>query len=651
MLDGFMIEYNGLLCSEQKGFSKSKINQTTLTDGGSTQHITEFISSDDVVGVRNIVVTYSGLNIVEKWVEVKNRSKMDITITRVDSIHGTLSAGKCFLKYFTSINGGTEYTPADTVLEGTKILETTTGRSARGTHPWFCVEGEDGSVLVCSIAWSGNWIARFEPIQDDCYCITAGLSNWNFTKVLKTGMVMEGVHVIYTILPYGDLDTAVLEFGRWGRKYWYPKNALSNSIPFEWNHWWPYTDKYINEDIFKENVNQCKELCIDVCTLDAGWFGPSDEGSEWYKVRGDWNKVNVKRFPSGIRVLADYTHSNGIKFGIWCEIEAVGAEAELNRTHPEFVARRHGNHLGYVCMGNPEAVQWAFGILETLIIDYKADWIKLDFNLNPGAGCNRSDHGHGEGDGLYEHYMGYYRLLDMVREKYPDVILENCSSGGFRVDLGMQKHTHLAFLSDPDYSPHALQVFWGTAAMLHPSVCLHWSWSQTTDDYLKNCEHNPIKEDMPMYKFDYIIRNTMLKCPGFSYKLPEMPQWCLQRLKFHIRFQKNVVKSFIRDADMYRLTGQPLRNGEGDRWSSFVYVTENKNAAILFVFRLPGGEKERLVKLKGLKTDAFYRMKFQDSSKSLDMLGCDLMNSGILFNQMEEESSEVIIIKRTDEFR
>ena len=75
------------------------------------------------------------------------------------------------------------------------------------------------------------------------------------------------------------------------------------------------------------------------------------------------------------------------------------------------IAQRDGASLGYMCMGNHETVEWAFNVIETLISEYGADWLKFDFNLDPGAGCNRTDHGHGEGDGLYEHYMGYFLIF------------------------------------------------------------------------------------------------------------------------------------------------------------------------------------------------------------------------------------------------
>lgn len=647
MLNGFTVEYNGCLMSEQCGFKEAGEPRTQVLENGSTRNNSVFRSDSGDMDVQNIIVTYPGLGIVDKWVEIKNTSKDEIKVTRVDSMNGILPAGKYSLKYFTS-DWGKEFTPVDTALEGTRVLEVTAGRSSLGMHPWFSLSEEQGSILTCSIAWSGNWIARFEPLPGGKYRVTGGLSNWNFSKILKPGEAMEGVHVIYVFLPKGDLNDTSIEFGRWGRKYWYPKNSLSNSMPVEWNHWWPYDDKLINEDVFKANVDKCVELGVDVCTLDAGWFGPSEEKSEWYQVRGDWHKVNTKRFPSGIRALSDYTHAKGKKFGIWCEIEALGEEAEQSSINPGLVARRDGKHLGYVCLGNPEARKWAFSVLEILIRDYKADWIKLDFNLNPGAGCNRTDHGHGEGDGLYEHYMGYYKLLDTVREKYPEALLENCSSGGLRIDLGMLKHLYMTFLSDPDYSVHAFQLFWGATTMLHPSACLHWSWSQTYGDFhfYPGAEQMPVKEDMPRYVFDYYIRNAMLKNPGYSYRLPELPQWCLERLEYHTRFYKNNVSRFIKEADMYRLTGQALRTGGGDRWNAFQYVTEDMNDAVLFVFRLAGSDKERVLKLRGLEPDFVYTVKYEDGKQRFEKSGMELMETGLAFSCMEEESSEIILISR-----
>ena len=79
--------------------------------------------------------------------------------------------------------------------------------------------------------------------------------------------------------------------------------------------------------------------------------------------------------------------------------------------------------------------EWAYATLDRLITDYALDWVKLDFNLDPGAGCNRADHGHQAGDGLYEHYQGYYRVLDRVRTA-PRGHPRKLQLRGLRIDLG-----------------------------------------------------------------------------------------------------------------------------------------------------------------------------------------------------------------------
>jgi len=699
MLNGFMVEIDGRLLSEASGFRAAGI-KLDKRDDGSADKIETFASDDGAVLVESVTTSYADSPVAQRRIVVRNGSAdREIRITRIDTAHGRLAPGEYTLDYFECPTNGMEFVPRSVPLAGTKVLEVTAGRSSRGMHPWFTLRGAAGEgaggsgdagdaggssgssssggdagnagslsgrtgafrgILGGAVAWSGNWIVRFEPEgTQGAYRITAGLSNWKFAKTLKPGEEMESVPVMLAHLPKGGLADMAAAFGAWGKRYWYPAdNELANRVPATWNHWWPYEDSAINEDVFKANVDVAAELGLEVATLDAGWFGEPDpscndhlgwsEDVDWYLKRGDWHIVNTLRFPSGIAALSDYVHAKGLKFGIWCEIEALGIKSEVTAQRPELPAYRDGKHLGYVCLGNPEARDWAFGVLEKLIVDYKTDWLKLDFNLDPGAGCSRTDHGHGEGDGLYEHYRGYYELLSRVREKYPHVYLENCSSGGLRIDLGIARHTHGAFLSDPDFTRHHLQLLWGASMMLHPSALFHFTWSQTIVHYDSNIDKDPIKDDMPRSKFDYMMRANMLNGFGVSYRLPELPDWARRRLGELVAWYKETGRAFVASADMYRLTGQATRDGKGDSWNAYLYVGKGGLAgeALLYAFRLDGGEAERRVRLQGLDAAADYELRFEDGGRTLRMGGRELLEDGLLFSGMPEESSEVVRLRR-----
>ncbi|WP_143069287.1 alpha-galactosidase [Paenibacillus sp. OV219] len=613
--------------------------------------IAKYLYEPTSLVIESHLVCYTDTTLVERWVIIRNVGETSVTIGRVDSFSLQLPQTEWKLMHYTS-DWGAEFEPVVEQLAGESIvLETRSGRSSKGKHPWMSLLGAGGEVLTVSPMWSGNWQLRCEYDGgydgQGRYQVSGGLSDWEFFKTLEQGESMESVHVAIAAGSGGDLNSTSIAFARVGRRYWYPHNEFSRSMPMEWNHWWSYEDKGINEDVFRANAAEAAKLGIDICTLDAGWFGPSEEASEWFELRGDWSMVNEKRFPSGIRAVSDDVHGHGMKFGLWCEIEAVGKSAALAEKHPSYVARREGESLGYLCFGNPEVRQWAFDTLDRLITGYVSQWIKLDFNLDPQAGCNCTDHGHGAGDGLFEHYNGYYSVLRDIRAKHPEVILENCSSGGLRIDLGIMQQTHTTFLSDPDYPEHSLQVFWGATTMLAPDVCLHWSYSEFRwkNDFQL---FNPHDSSLKPYQFDYYTRIAMLRGFGISQKLPEMPEWMKARLAHHIDVYKSEVKPFVLEADLYRLTGQPGRGGKGERWSAFQYSMPSGDEQLLFVFRLPGGEASRAIQLKELEADAAYELTWLsgEESKVVQIAGSSLLKDGILFDRLEEEESALIRLKK-----
>jgi alpha-galactosidase len=598
-----------------------------------------FRSLEGAVAIDHHIVVYSGTALLECWQTVTNTGSTPLLLTRMDSFVTEIPASVYDLLDFTSA-WGNEFEPSRSRLTAARTLETHAGRSSKGQHPWFTLFRDGASGLSASVAWSGNWVFRFEPLAQGGFEISGGLHDWAFAKELQPVQTVESPRVVVVLGT--DLDDVSQQYARVGSAYWYPHNALSDAVPVEWNHWWSYEDDAISDAVFRHNVEVAAGLGIEVCTLDAGWFGPSDPGTHWHDYRGDWHVVNSVRFPHGIRPLADWTHEQGLKFGLWCEIEGLGKQAHLAELHPDYVALRDGERLGYVCFGNPAAQEWAYQTLCRLIGDYQCDWIKLDFNLDPGAGCNRTDHGHGAGDGLYEHYIGYYRLLERVRATFPEVVLENCSSGGMRIDLGILRQTHMTFLSDPDWPAHDLQIFWGASTMLAPAACLHWSYSEWCCTNHSEQRFNPRDPNLKPHQLDFYTHVGMLGVYGLSQKLPELPNWVAERLAYHHHIYKAYVRQFVKQGLLFRLTDQPNRGGDGERWCGFQYSMTDGSEHLMFVFRLPGADPKRLLVLKHLDEDRDYTVEWLGLNREEQVTGRELMQRGIEFSGLEEESSVLI---------
>jgi alpha-galactosidase len=136
----------------------------------------------------------------------------------------------------------------------------------------------------------------------------------------------------------------------------------------------------------------------------------------------------------------------------------------------------------------------------------------------------------------------------------------------------------------------------------------------------------------------------MLGRCGFSQKLPELPEWVKNRLAVHMEIYQKHVRRFIRNADLYRLTDQPRRDGSGDRWSAFQYSLPDHSEHLLFVFRLPGAEPERTIRLFGLRPTHMYQIVGFDGETLPAAKGQNLVQIGITFDNLPEEGSALFRI-------
>ncbi|WP_433158108.1 glycoside hydrolase family 36 protein [Kribbella sp. CA-247076] len=529
---------------------------------------------------------------------------------------------------FTS-SWGLEFQPVTLPVGEPAELEVTTGRSTQGAVPWLAVE-TDAGVYVVTLHWSGNWRLGTTPTDE-------GLR-------IDVALHPDGQRIV---LAEGESFTLPQVSVAWGETRREASAALARQLAeqvpagppllTEWNHWWPYEDAEITEDVFLANAAIAAGLGLEVAVLDAGWFGRPDADSDWYAERGDWHRVNTERFPHGLRWLADQTRARGIDFGIWVEAEAVGARASIAGERPELLAKDNtGGSLGYVCLGAPAGREHLYTTVSGLIETTTARWIKWDFNLDPGAGCSRDDHGHGPDEGLLRHYLGLYDVFDRLRAAYPDTVLEACSSGGLRIDAGLAAHVDAFFLSDPDWTEHHLTCLWGAAQLLPPRQLLHWPQSEWRG------EHRFQKADysgtlMTRAQFDTKMRAALLHRFGLSVRLTEMRADFLERLGQHVHTYQSVIRPMVESGVLVPLTDQPLREEKGRRQPAYQLTAGDRH--LLAGFRLPPTGGWEAVVPAGLDPDATYSVAVVDGDEDVvRRTGRDLAKEGLVATGKDETS-------------
>lgn len=611
---------------------------------GSTENATDGTGlkvSGPVAGVGGLEATVeiSRVTHAASWefrLTLKNTGATPIEVNRADAFVGRLD-GTWHGLAFTS-KWGEEWEPEEFSVSGNREFDVRTGRSSMGRTPWLGLKRDDGAAVVIAPVWSGNWHIGLEQKDSGAMSVAAGISPWKFSHTLLPGAAFEAPSVLIAVGT--NLNEASVELTR-AVGAMLPRSVASEALPVEWNPWWPYEDKQINEEVFLANVDVGSRLGIEMSTLDAGWFGESDSTTAWWDIRGDFAQENRARFPRGIAWLADETRRRGQKFGIWMEFEAVGLKAKIRQERPDLMARRDDDppeepldsadpgFLGYICLGSRAARTHAQNMLDALVEKTRCAWIKLDFNLDPKAGCSRTDHDHGQGDGLYAHYQGLYAVLDAFRAAHPEIIVEACASGGLRIDAGLLRHVHCAFLSDPDWTRHHLQVVHGTSRLLPPVAMLHWAMSEFLWKHPKQTL-NLRDPALTEASFDAMVRAAFMHRFGISWRLPDLPERWRERFGRHVEVYKREVRPFVRNGDLRRLTETPLRNGGGAQEPAFQLSLDDRH--LILAFALAPAANGLAIRPTALYPNIHYRLRnldFEAAEATEPRTGAAWMSEGL----------------------
>lgn len=340
---------------------------------------------------------------------------------------------------------------------------------------------ETGTAIYWQIEHNGSWHWEISDYEGQYYLELSGpdeLHN-HWWKNLAPGERFVTVPVCVGA-GTADFDAAMRVLTQYRRRIRRP-NQDNEQLPVIFNDYMnclsgdPTTEKEL------ELIPKAKEAGCEYFVIDAGWYA---DGAWWDGV-GEW-MPSQKRFPGGFRAVMDAIRAAGMIPGVWLELEVMGVNCPMAKQVPDhWFFLRHGKR---VCdkgryqldYRNPDVRAYANGVIDRLVNEYGVGYIKMDYNIEPGIGSEY--HADSAGDGQLQHNRAYLKWIDSIFAKYPDLVIENCSSGGMRTDYAMLSRHSLQSTSDQtDYKLYATLAANAPAAIT-PEQAAVWSYPLSDGD-------------------------------------------------------------------------------------------------------------------------------------------------------------------------
>jgi alpha-galactosidase len=501
------------------------------------------------------------------------------------------------------------------------------GRSSEQSLPSFAINA-DTETFVGGIMWSGAWSFTATRSTNGLE-LSVGLAPMSTLISSPT----DGPHAFFGAArgdasSAGSFLSAFVSGLRGGRGF----DPLVT-----YNTWFAY-GTHVDESSMLLEIDGAAALGAELFVLDAGWLAGAarPDPADFSGGLGTW-QADPSRFPNGLRVLTDRAHERGMKFGLWVEPERIALSTVNQRglAQEPWLAKVGGKYASdntaQICFGSPAARQWVFDQIVRLIDSVRPDYLKWDNNF--WINCDRGGHGHGTSDGNFAHVTGLYEVLAELRSRYPDLLIENVSGGGNRLDFGMLRYTDVAWMDDRSVpSVHVRHNIEGLSAAFPPAYLLSFVM-----DYRDESLHSA--SDMPLY-----FRSRMTGALGLCFRTGEFDESDLVQMTSQIDTYKAIRRN-LRLAAGALLTPQ-ADSIRGPAWDVLQTIPPgNRDWIIIGAFQWDEAETEITVRPVALRPLAIYEVWSVDTGLLGSGTGADLMETGIDIIASPRSAAHLLLIK------
>jgi alpha-galactosidase len=436
----FSFVYGGRHSSEFLGTWERSATTETLAGGTLRQTVT---LADPATGLRvqTIALAYADTPGADWTLHFTNTGAADTpAIEQVRALDATVALGLGGPVTLHRLHGSLcqtdDWLPFDQAVAPGQVVEmaTSDGRSS-SISPFYTVDWGGGGV-VTAIGWSGQWTAVVE-LRDGKLRNQAGMQGLHL--VLHPGETIRSPRVLQMYWSDGDVERAHNLFRQTMLAHVVPRRAGAPALPpiahlstsfYELNA--------TNEGNVLSHLRALQGLGFEVFWLDAYWTGPSGFPESMGNYGLPLESVEPPdRFPHGLASIGQAVHDAGLGFLMWFEPERVAPGTRLSREHPEWVISPGNDGSGLLNLGIPAAREYMTAYLNAAIREYRLSWLRIDYNIAPLSFWQHVDARDADRVGLAEirYVEGLYRLWDDLLAANPGLRLDNCASGGRRIDL------------------------------------------------------------------------------------------------------------------------------------------------------------------------------------------------------------------------
>jgi alpha-galactosidase len=512
-------------------------------------------------------------------------------------------------------------------------------RSTYDNYPWATLlDPERGAGIFLALQWSGTWRIDLEHDGQENTVTLSGSSDGSMHS-LSPGEELVSPEA-FVGLYAGDWDDGFNACRRYVRDEILP-SAAPDYPAVRYNIGCPRLPQF-TPDYLKAEIDAAADLGVESFMIDAMWWENSADDGEFSIGLGDF-APSGKKFPDGLRAVSDYVHSKGMTFGLWFEFERVDLRtANLGRNpwSPDWLLYQKGyayrswcQYVYLICLGVREAADWALENLSWAIEEYAVDWLKID--SNEWAVCDDPKHDHGATDGEWAQVHGMYHVLRGLRERFPDLIIENCAGGSQRADLGIARFCKPIQVHDRNHPSVLERRYAHGTSCVYPSYCPLLAF------------HGDVSE-LSVERFQWRLFSRMMGAVNLGIELATLSPEHRSALRRAVSTYKRL-RPTLR-GDRYVIAGPEVviepAVKEADNWEVYEYLAPRRDVVSVFLFRCATPRATYRVQLKGLDAEARYRVEAHSGRPYGTWTGARLMDEGLDCSLPEPRTADVLLLNR-----